>query len=184
MPAIPYKIDCFEYSIDKLIKWYQEVNGDSDGWKSNFTKLKLIKLNFFLSAVNANEGDEGLLDIFDNFYAMPYGHVESDIYANIEGLKKYVVTNKSVDFVNEGYDYAIPSDITDRIDRSIESLKAKNINLINYGAFKLVELSHQWYSWINMFNLARMRGDNSIEIPVNLIKTESKLFELPEYASF
>lgn len=186
MPKIDVKKDCFEYSIDKFIQWYKEENLDNvDGWNADFTKLKLIKLNFFLSAVNAGKESDGLLDVFDNYFAMPYGHVESDLYDHISALNKYNVTNTGISVKLESYNYphmTLPIQL--KIDSSIESLKRENKDLIKYGAFKLVELSHQWYSWVNMYNLAKMRRVNSIRIPSELIKNESKLFEIEEYAIF
>lgn len=177
MNNIDLKMDCFEYSIDKFIEWHQELSGDPNGWKTNFTKLKLIKLNFFLSAVNANEVDDGLLDIFDNFYAMPYGHVEFDIYNNISLSNKYLINTGNLGVRNKEYNFHhLPVDIKLKIDTSIELLKNENKFIINYGSFKLVELSHQWYSWINMRHLARLRNEPSIYIPISLIKSEGKLF--------
>lgn len=122
------------------------------------------------------------MDIFDNYCAMPYGHVESDVYSNIPFLNKYRVENTGTDIIQTTYDFTCSKRDQERIDSAIESLKEENKNLINYGAFKLVELSHQWYSWINMYNLAKMRNKNSIAIPKSLIQNESKLFQL-EYAS-
>ncbi|WP_052181123.1 type II toxin-antitoxin system antitoxin SocA domain-containing protein [Alistipes sp. ZOR0009] len=184
MTSIDIKKDCFEYSIDKFIDWYKEINPEKpEGWKTDFTKLKLIKLNFFLSAVNAKEDSDGLLNIFDNYFAMPYGHVESDVYSSIADLTRYNIGNTGTD-LKPGANVTFNTiEHQEEIDRAIESLKRENKDLINYGAFKLVELSHQWYSWINMFNLAKMRGDKSIAIPSSLIKNESKIFKL-EYASF
>jgi len=177
MNNIYFKIDCFEYSIDKFVEWYQDINGHSDGWKSNFTKLKLIKLNFFLSAVNANDANDGLLDIFDNFYAMPYGHIEFDIYNHILNLHKYNVSNTGIDFKHVDYKHSnLNIEVKAKIDSAIESLKIQNNEFVNYGSFKLVELSHQWYSWINMYNLAKLRNETSIHIPLSLIKNEGKLF--------
>lgn len=74
------KIELFEYCVFKLIEWsVQHKNGFSWGNFANgnndFSKLKLIKLHFFLCTANIS-----LLEIFDNFYAMPYGHVESNVY--------------------------------------------------------------------------------------------------------
>ena len=42
--------------------------------------MRLQKLLFLISTVNATSTDKGLLNTFNNFYALPYGLVESDIY--------------------------------------------------------------------------------------------------------
>lgn len=72
------KIKCFEYFISKIISWHNEVTTSTD--ISSFTKLKTQKLLFLCSSINATSEDKGLLNIFDQFYAMQLGPVESDIY--------------------------------------------------------------------------------------------------------
>jgi len=66
------KIKYFEYFVSHLIKQTK----DYEEFKNNdFSILKVQKLLFLSCAVNVK-----LLDIFDNWYAMPYGHIEKDIY--------------------------------------------------------------------------------------------------------
>lgn len=69
----------FEYLMDCFIDWYKSIKNDNS-FHYSFTKLKVIKLLFFASAVNANNEDHNLLGTFNKFVAMPFGPVESDIY--------------------------------------------------------------------------------------------------------
>jgi len=67
----------FEYLMDCFIDWYKSIRNDNSYFCS-FTKLKVIKLLFFASAVNANSQNHNLLGVFNKFVAMPFGPVESD----------------------------------------------------------------------------------------------------------
>ena len=74
-----YKIFCFEYMLFQLMEWYRDLRPSQNPLNS-FTRLKSLKLLFFVATVEASESNEGLLSIFDNFYAMGNGPVESDVY--------------------------------------------------------------------------------------------------------
>src|SRR5690606_17498402 len=125
-----------------------------------------------------------LLNLFNNFYAMPYGHVESDIYNTIGDLERFVVSNAALqirqNFINDlsGSFTTIDSQIKADIDNSIGSLRSKNIDLVNYSAIDLVDLSHTYFSWKCMFNIARAQDRYSEPIPAQLIKEEAKYFVL------
>lgn len=166
----------FEYFVSKLLVWYQEVNGDNGN--NDLSTLKVLKLLFFASAVGTEKGQEDtLLDTtFDKFYAMPYGHVESEIYKTIRNneLPNLEINNSSSTFRNT-VDYP-NCDLKTKIDSSIEELKQENIDLISMSPFELVELSHTWYSWKFYFNKAKRNGSYSELIPTEIIKSEQKFF--------
>lgn len=70
------KIEAFDYMLHLFEKWrdnHETIKGKP------FPKLTAMKLLFLAAAPKKDRGDD-LLDIFDNFYAMPYGPVESDVY--------------------------------------------------------------------------------------------------------
>ncbi len=175
------KIYLFEYMISKIIEQYKGLNGvDERDALSAFSKLKLIKLNFFVSAIDADDSSNGLLDIFDNFHAMPYGHVESDVYAGIQSgelnFYKFGSNNliRNIQFPTEDKF----SEEKGKIDKALSSLFTKNSNILNASAFQLVELSHQWHSWRIMFEKAKSEGSLSAQISPLMIKLEPKYFEL------
>lgn len=65
------KVEYFEYFVYRLVK-----DCGLENFKSNdFRYLKINSLLFYSCAVNSD-----LLSVFDNWYALPYGHVEKDIY--------------------------------------------------------------------------------------------------------
>lgn len=160
----------FTYLVTRLVAWSDEVN-PADRHES-LTKLKLIKLLFFAAAADKSSGDNSLLAVFNNFYAMPYGHVESEIYNRIvqEGINNYSFA--------VGCDINIDAADKALIDSAINNLKASNKNLIKYTANELVDLSHEWYSWKFTYNLARSLGKYSMKIPVDVIKKERKFYSL------
>lgn len=176
----------FEYVLYKLIEWYKSAKGQLDNVSFNqsndLSKLKVIKLHFFVSSVNSNKNS--LLALFDNFYAMPYGHVESDLYNSITSLERYTIDTKILK-INEEYIYNLDSSFTkltlgykNEIDEAIQSLNLENSSLITYSALDLVELSHNYFSWKFAFNNARQSQKYSEPIPSQLIKEEVKYFSL------
>ncbi|WP_342084798.1 hypothetical protein [Dyadobacter sp. OTU695] len=172
------KILAFEYLIDGFVKWHQQVR-PKVSVESTFTKLKLIKLLFFVSAVDSERPSKGLLDIFHKFSALPFGHVESDVYDFLRLCSKYSVSKEGLSYnvVNDNYFDAI-NPYKERLNEAIEALKNKNLELVAYSASSLVELSHQWYSWKSTFALARSMNKYSLPIKTDTIRNESKIFRL------
>lgn len=172
------KNQAFEYYVIKLLEWYNEVSSNN---KSNdLSTLKVLKLLFFGAAMSAKEKmSETLLDSpFNTFYAMPYGHVESEIYASI---KRREFTNLDINNSGSNIDLNLnypEGDIKNKIDKSIQNLKEANPKLILMTPFELVELSHRWYSWQFYFNKAKQNGSYSELIPAQMIKLEQKFFSL------
>lgn len=171
------KSNAFEYFVNKLILWQNGQYSDDN----DIGILKALKLLFLASTINATKNStESLLDgVFDNFYAMPFGHVESDVYNAIKsknGFTNLSITNLKSIISNQNID--IDKVISNKIDLAIEKLKEKNNNLINLTSFELVEISHKWYSWKYFFNKARNSNTYSISIPTSFIKEEEKYYSL------
>lgn len=82
------KEKAFECFVLGIIKWWSEKNPKKEWEQNDLSTLKILKLLFFASAVGSNsKGGDGLLKIFDNWVAMPYGHIEKDIYDLIRHKK-------------------------------------------------------------------------------------------------
>src|SRR6185295_7815705 len=93
------KLEYFEYTISKMIQWYCQENAmstDTFSVVNDFSKLKVLKLHFFVCAINSSSNH--MLEIFDSFYAMPYGHVESELYnaMNADELQRFSFTESSM----------------------------------------------------------------------------------------
>jgi hypothetical protein len=182
---VDQKVLHFEYTIKKLIEWY--VSLGKDEVTNNFSVLKSLKLLFFVSAARAEPLKKSILleDVFDEYYAMPYGHVESSIYHDIKTkngiLNYYKIDNaKTIKLINSNeaiFDNLDP-DIKDEIDASINYLKSRNSQLVKWPPFDLVNLSHAWYSWQKYYHMAKEYGVQSNKIPYNIIKNEDKIFNL------
>ena len=171
------KFKAFEYLLIKLVEWHNEACGNV---KNDISLLKGMKLLFFVSAVDAKTDSKNtLLDTyFNKFVAMPYGHVESEIYASIKyaNLENVIINSSSTEIIKK--DVELNESIKRMIDSSVLKLKSQNYNIIKMSAFELVELSHRWYSWKYYFAKARKSYISSIEIPNEVIKQEEKIFFL------
>lgn len=171
------KILAFEYVIYCLSKWFKEKTGSDP---NDFSKLKLFKLHFFVCAVNASEKENDLLETFDNFYALPYGPVESDIYSRLSEMRLYRVDGSGMAYM----DCAVTSDNFDllnlktkeEIEDSVNNLKKQNDELITYSAIHLVDISHKWTAWKVVYSSALRQGKHSESIPLDFIRKSSKIF--------
>lgn len=172
----------FEYVLYKLNEWYFETHRSDDA-TNDISTLKALKLLFFISAVdtNNNSGNNTLLDSpFNKFVAMPYGHVESDIYNIIrnDSLENSKITNSNCEIKNLDAILQLDISIRTKIDNSIEKLKKINKNLINFSSFQLVELSHRWFSWQKNYLKAQKLNQFSLPIDINEIKSEDKFYQI------
>ncbi len=170
------KVKMFEYISHKLIEWYTDENSGSD--TNDLSKLKVIKLHFFICAISSKPGNKGLLEYFNNFYAMPFGHVESDIYNEINELETVRLSRDGLTTVGTIQDLGLSPNETQMIDQAILDLKEVNPAIINYKTFDLVDLSHIWESWKTMYSLAQDMHKASMPIPTEMIQEENKIFRL------
>lgn len=180
------KIPYFDYFISQII--FRQFNDHESNLdliirsnidKCGLNKLKLLKLLFFVSVLKV-DGKYLLDDIFDNFYAMPYGPVESDVYDNISALENYIVGNRDIR-LREVVDFTYPKKAHDllysRIDKCVKALYDKNNALFNMPTFDLVELTHKADSWRIVFAEAQRRGKYSLHMPKEIIKETTIYFE-------
>lgn len=174
------KEEAFEYLVYKLVEWFEQSTGKVD--RNDLSTLKVLKLTFFVSAVGTTKKSKETLldDVFDKFVAMPYGHVESDVYS---GIKKKVYLNINVDNkctkIKESFNPDLyDSNLKKKIGHAVDALKEVNPNLIKMSSFDLVDLSHSWYSWQKYYRQAKDMGRFSEEIPVQEIKNEHKIYQI------
>jgi hypothetical protein len=174
----------FEFVVKKLAEWYQEQNQNQDINDNNFGTLKVLKLLFFVCSCRAHL-DSSLIDIFDDFYAMPFGHIEKDILSllkqNNGKFENIEITDSKTIFNNLFTECPDDKEILKSIDDSIDYLKEKNPILINYSALSLVDLSRIFYSWNRYYRLAKKDNTYSMKIPKEFIISEDKIFSLQSY---
>lgn len=79
-------------------------NTDKDFKENDLSVLKIMMLLFFTVAASVKQDDEGLLKVFNNFVAMPIGHIESDVWDIIKYKKgiigQFRISNKGLEVVN------------------------------------------------------------------------------------
>src|SRR5574344_684726 len=176
------KILCFEYITYKLVEWYKSFYPTITHPEFTFGKLKVMKLLFFVSAVDATTNNHFLLDILNKFYAMPYGPVESDIYK--------AILNKDTQYfeIKDGYTMIKNQNISNistslseplraNIDDAIEKLKQKNNNLVKLPAYVLVDITHKWDVWEDAMDIAEILNKRSEIMQTEDIIRSSKYYE-------
>lgn len=172
------KVYAFDYMLSLFEEWYNEENKEQNRGFENCSKLSMLKL-LFLTAVPKGEGSGDLLDTFDNFCALPYGPVESDIYNAIQkdNLPSYVLTERSI---MKKKDIALPYNEKDylSVKNAVYALKEKNRLLILLNAFDLVEITHKWDSWKQSINFAKLMDMSSYKMTIESIRSDrNKYFE-------
>lgn len=171
------KIYAFDYMLSLFEEWCNEESKGTMIFK-NRSKLSVLKL-LFLTAAPKKQGSRDLLDTFNNFYALPYGPVESDIYNAIQNniLPSYIVTERSIlRKVNNHLPYTIDDYI--HIKDAVDELKEINRHLITLNAFSLVEITHKWESWKQSIAFARLMDMSSYKMTKESIRNDrNKYFE-------
>lgn len=177
----------FQYFLSKMLDHFDENSND-------LSTLKALKLLFFMTAADIervesekSEEPDLLIDTtFNDFHALPLGHVESPIYNYIKscsGQMQFLSidktgTSRGVHFDKDTLAQVVGSDVRLAIDKAILYLLDQNPDILKMNAYDLVELSHQWHSWLKTYEEAEKEGSYSGKIPADLIKSERKYFHL------
>ena len=173
------KIEAFDY----MLHLFEECRDNHETIKGKpFPKLTAMKL-LFLAAAPKEEGGDDLLDIFDNFYAMPYGPVESDVYNAIQEdkLPSFSVKYRSIEPREGAEPYNAKrynGKLYHRVRNAVNDLKEKNEKLVLLNAFELVEITHRWYSWSRAMDFAEFMKQLSAKMSIDSIRDSSKIFDL------
>ena len=170
------KIYAFDYMITLLNEWREAFNtGNTCRVLSKLSVLKLL----FLVAAPKKDGGEDLLNVFDNFHALPYGPIESDIYNAIQNdcLPSYIVSDRMIQPKNTMTNLPYNVEDFDDIRRAVNELRHTNESLIKLNAFELVEITHKWESWNKSIDFAHFIGALSYKMTTESIREDaSKCF--------
>lgn len=173
MGNVDMKKRIFEYFIFKTLIHLR------DNQKSNdLSILKCIKLLFFFSTVEDEDGNS-LIEEFNNVYAMPLGHVETDIYSAMKSnsFQFFSFTKQQTTLKQPTiYTNSFEDNIVELVDQKFDLLLKKNPNIFFMSAYELVELSHQWFSWRYYFDQAKALNKLQMKIPIQVIKNEYKVY--------
>lgn len=173
-------VDIFKNVVFQLRDLYIEKKGISPqqfNENNDFNILKLIKLHFFVVAINSDQDDE-LLDL-NEFWAMPYGPVETNVYSRIrtnKNFKEFILSNDSVNFIGEKPEFNKMLEV--KITNSILMLMDLEPRLLFTDAGTLVELTHKWNCWKKNYSLARAKKTYSSIIPKEDIINDIKVVNL------
>lgn len=174
--SIQDKIGLFEEFLSLVVKWFCEfhsikISDFNTHPRNDLSKLKIIKIHFFAISTSKEAVDK-----FDSIYAMPYGHVETDIYSNLNTLKYFTISTNKL-YINDVLQLE-EIEISSLSSQIVDNLRKRNPELIGYSAFQLVELSHRWFSWKKTFKEANEEYSNSKKINSEIIKNEIKFYSL------
>lgn len=178
-------IEIFKNVLFQLRNWYVEssnISLEEFNDNNDFTILKILKLHFFVVAINS-ESKNDLLNA-NTFYAMPYGPVETNVYdfyknhyGNFDGL--FVISNEKTNFSVDAVAPEIENaELIEDIKNSIFRLKELEPSLIMAGAGSLVELTHTWNSWKKYYGLAKAKKSYSELMPNDEIRKDNKIVNL------
>lgn len=146
----------FEYFVYQLEQWRRESNVDCD-----LTKLRLQKILFFAATINSTQESHPLLDIFNRFFAMPYGPVELDIY---ESMKRNEFENISFNGIHCQTDFekftqsTIDALTRQYIDDAVIALKNVGFDYLSAPVYTLVEITHKWSAWRIAMDISEITG--------------------------
>lgn len=178
------KIQEFEYVLHKLINWYCDSKGfDADtntrkeqfNADNDFSLIKIIKLLFFVSTAEG-ENSHLLNKHFTNYFALPYGPVEGEIYDYIK-QRGHNVANIKIQRDNAQLLSGINmQNNKPNLDSAIEKLKQDAPSIILNAPFELVDISHKRLSWQSAFSEAEIHGKASHPMSINLMKRERKYY--------
>ncbi len=157
----------FEYFIDVLTQRNCEDCQD-------FSTVKVLKLLFLAVGLASSEEDlkkdVSLINIFNNFVAMRFGPVESDIYNYIKRDQLiYCITPTGCIKKENAVQSELSDDIKELIESAVADLLNKNSKILSAQPFELVDITHKWSCWQICYEMARNNNQNMSPIPSELI---------------
>lgn len=174
------RVEIFKHIVFHLKEWYCQYHNLNDSEfiiKNDLSILKIIKLDFLVTAINSHKDNSILTE--SNYFALPYGPVETSIYNllrsnSIDGLNfnRIKLNNFSNTLPN------LDENLKNSIINSVKILKDNEPHLINLDAGSLVDLTHKWQSWKRNYSLARKLGRYSFPIPNSEIENDIKIMTI------
>lgn len=172
------KIKAFDYMLHLFFQWrnsHKEVNGKT------LPKLTAMKM-LFLTSVPKEDGGDDLLDIFNNFYAMPYGPCEIDIQKAMDENKmpSFNIEYRSIEPRKDAEPYEPKryyGELYNRVRHAVNELREKNENLVLLNAFDLVGLTQRWHAWGRAMEFAEFMEQLCAKMPTSSIRESYKVFD-------
>jgi hypothetical protein len=161
------KIQAFHYVVKVLTDYGLDVLWNGGVVLSKLTSQKLL----FMTCTYG----EGLFDVFDDFWALPYGPVEGCIlpYLNtftIAEIDKIIILSP------ETY-VGLDPELAGKIVKAVGRLVRKNQYLKIYSESSLIEKSHLYPSWYKTYSIAQANGKRAQKIDRELLLAEEVVGE-------
>ncbi len=173
------KLILFEYIVAQLFKWAEAEQIE----EPNLSKLRLQKILFLLCTISATKDEHPLLEIFNSFYALPYGPVETNIYDamlydEFDHIKfignDCIISEQKVRDIETSH---INNETKGIVIQAIEKLKEQDTNYLTIPVFDLVQITHRWTVWQNAMSIAEILGGKSQKMPTEkILKSQIKVF--------
>ena len=163
----------FEYLVFRLDEWKKKIEKRNEKVPA-FTKLRLQKILFLVCAWNVENTNRKLLNIFDQFYALPYGPVEIDIYEAMKNSQTFQHIsfngNECIYCKLESAMFASISSVHRKwIDEAMDDFVKNDRKYLTMPVFDLVDITHRWSAWRITMDIASFFGKKIEKMSVKSI---------------
>ena len=167
----------FEYLVFRLNEWKLKLEKE-DVNVPIFTKLRLQKILFLVCAWNVENTNRKLLDVFNQFFALPYGPVEMDIYEAMKVSHSF----KHIRFNGNECVYgkleasmftSILSEHSKWMDEAVNEFIGHHRKYLTMPVFDLVDITHRWSAWRITMDIATFLGKKNERMSVESICNSS-----------
>lgn len=167
----------FEYLVFRLNEWKLKLENENVKVPA-FTKLRLQKILFLVCSWQVANTNMKLLSVFDNFYALPYGPVEMDIYEAMKNHQdfQHIVFNgnECVYRKLDAYMFTSISSVYRKwIDEAVDDFIKNDREYLIMPVFDLVNITHKWSAWKIMMDIATFLGTKKEKMSVECICNSS-----------
>ena len=163
----------FEYLVFRLDEWKKKIEKRNEKVPA-FTKLRLQKILFLVCAWNVENTNRKLLNIFDQFYALPYGPVEIDIYEAMKNHKIFQHINfNGNECIYSKIESSVFTSVSSRyrkwIDEAVDNFIKNDRKYLTMPVFDLVDITHRWSAWRITMDIASFFGKKIEKMSVKSI---------------
>ena len=163
----------FEYLVFRLDEWKKKIEKRNEKVPA-FTKLRLQKILFLVCAWNVDNTNRKLLNVFNQFYALPYGPVEIDIYDAMKSNQSF----RHISFNGNECIYSklvssmftsISSVYRKWIDEAVDNFIRNDRKYLTMPVFDLVDITHRWTAWKITMEIATFFGNKKEKMSLECI---------------
>lgn len=163
----------FEYLVFRLNEWKLQLEKEEIKVPV-FTKLRLQKILFLICAWRTESTNRKLLKIFNQFYALPYGPVEMDIYEAMKNRISFQYINFDgneciYNNLEESMFVAVPKECRTLIDEAVDDFSKDHRQYLTMPVFDLVDITHRWSAWKITMDIATFFGNKKEKMSVECI---------------